>query len=258
MTTPVSTGPRTPGSAGPNSSTDEGSASLAVREMFDSIAPRYDLLNQLLSANACQRWWARVAKTFREILLQPDARILDLCCGTGSLTVELLRLRPPTADPILALDFSHAMLTCGRARFSPPAPAPRALAIEADAMHLPIADSSLDLITTAFGFRNLPNYDLALVEMHRALRPGGTFAILEANEPRSGLFSNLYRLYFHHVVPAIGSLFSSRDAYRYLPSSVARFPQPEELLARIRAAGFSDATWSPYTAGIAGLYTCRK
>jgi demethylmenaquinone methyltransferase/2-methoxy-6-polyprenyl-1,4-benzoquinol methylase len=246
------------GSTGPNASTDEASASLAVREMFDAIAPRYDLLNQLLSANACRRWWSRVAKTFRETLAQPDARIIDLCCGTGSLTVELLRRRPPAAPPILAIDFSHAMLTRGRARFASSPPAPAALAIEADAMHLPIADSSIDLITTAFGFRNLPNYDLALIEMHRVLRPGGTFAILEANEPRSGLLSALYRFYFHRVVPAIGSAFSSGDAYRYLPSSVARFPPPDELIPRIRAAGFAHASWTPYTAGIAGLYTCRK
>jgi demethylmenaquinone methyltransferase/2-methoxy-6-polyprenyl-1,4-benzoquinol methylase len=242
----------TPGSR-PVGSTDEASASVAVREMFDAIAPRYDLLNRILSANVAQRWWTRVAITFHDTLARPDARVLDLCCGTGSLTVELLRHRPPAATPILAVDFSHAMLTRGRERFSP-----RALAIEADAMHLPIADNSLDLITTAFGFRNLPNYDLALREMRRVLRPGGCFAILEANEPRSGMLSALYRFYFHRVVPRIGSLFSSRDAYRYLPSSVARFPQPSELLARIRAAGFSDAAWTPYTAGIAGLYTCRK
>jgi demethylmenaquinone methyltransferase / 2-methoxy-6-polyprenyl-1,4-benzoquinol methylase len=237
----------------PTGATDEATASAAVREMFDAIAPRYDLLNRILSANVAQRWWNRVAATFHDILARPDSRVLDLCCGTGSLTLALLNHRPTAATPILAVDFSHAMLTRGRARFSP-----RAVAIEADAMQLPIADSSLDLITTAFGFRNLPNYDLALREMHRVLRPGGSFAILEANEPRSGALSALYRFYFHRVVPRIGSLLSSRDAYRYLPSSVARFPQPEELLTRIRAAGFSHASWTPYTAGIAGLYTCSK
>jgi demethylmenaquinone methyltransferase/2-methoxy-6-polyprenyl-1,4-benzoquinol methylase len=199
-----------------------------------------------------QLWWRRTARKFRATLADPEACIVDLCCGTGSLTLELTKLRPPNATPLLALDFSHNMLALGARRF-----AAQAAAIEANAMELPLADDSVDLITTAFGFRNLPNYDAALREMHRVLRPGGVFAILEANEPR-GPLSGAYRLYFHRIVPWIGSLLSSRSAYSYLPASVGRFPQPHELLVRIRAAGFAQAEWTPYTFGIAGLYSCRK
>jgi demethylmenaquinone methyltransferase/2-methoxy-6-polyprenyl-1,4-benzoquinol methylase len=236
----------------PEGATDEAAAARAVQQMFDQIAPRYDLLNSVLSANVSQLWWHRTAHTFRSILSDPNACIVDLCCGTGSLTLELAKLRPTGATPILALDFSHNMLVLGARRFHA-----HAVAVEADAMQLPLADSSVDLITTAFGFRNLPNYDAALREMLRVLRPGATFAILEANEPR-GALSGAYRLYFHRVVPWIGSLLSSRSAYSYLPASVGRFPQPPELLARIRAAGFAEAQWTPYTFGIAGLYSCRK
>jgi demethylmenaquinone methyltransferase/2-methoxy-6-polyprenyl-1,4-benzoquinol methylase len=144
------------------------------------------------------------------------------------------------------------MLSRGRQRFSP-----RAIAIEANGMELPLADNSVDLATLAFGFRNLPNYDAALREIHRVLRPGALLGILEANEPR-GLLSGAYRLYFHRIVPWIGGLLSSGNAYAYLPSSVSKFPQPPELLDRIRAAGFSHASWTAYTFGIAGLYSCQK
>jgi demethylmenaquinone methyltransferase/2-methoxy-6-polyprenyl-1,4-benzoquinol methylase len=236
----------------PAGATDEASAAQAVQRMFDEIAPRYDLLNRVLSANVAQVWWRRTSRMFRQTLENPAACVVDLCCGTGSLTVELEKLRPAGAVPILALDFSHNMLAVGARRF-----APGAVPVEANAMELPLADNTVDLITTAFGFRNLPNYDAALREMHRVLRPGGTFAILEANEPR-GAMSSVYRLYFHRLVPWIGSLLSSRSAYAYLPASVGRFPQPSELLPRILAAGFADAQWTPYTFGIAGLYSCKK
>jgi demethylmenaquinone methyltransferase/2-methoxy-6-polyprenyl-1,4-benzoquinol methylase len=236
----------------PEGATDEATSAQSVRQMFDQIAPRYDLLNRILSANVAALWWARTARTFREILARPDACIVDLCCGTGSLTLALLKFRPANSAAILAIDFSHAMLAIGARRFTP-----GAVALEANAMELPLADNSVDLITTAFGFRNLPNYDAALREMRRVLRPGGVFAILEANEPR-GILSGVYRFYFFRVVPWIGSLLSSGSAYAYLPESVGRFPQPDELLARIHAAGFSRATWTPYTFGVAGLYSCEK
>jgi len=196
-------------------------------------------------------WWRRTARTFTEILRQPQTCVVDLCCGTGSLTIELEKLRPANSAPILAIDFSRAMLALGKPRFR------HALAIEANAMQLPLADNSVDLITTAFGFRNLPNYDAALRELHRILKPGATLAILEANEPR-GILSPPYRFYFHRVVPRIGSLLSSRSAYAYLPASVARFPAPPQLLAMAREAGFTTAEWTPYSFGIAGLYSCRK
>jgi len=241
----------TPGSR-PEGTTSEAAAAQAVQQMFNAIAPRYDLLNRILSANVAQLWWNRTARTYREILQQPEACIVDLCCGTGSLTLALEQQRPPNSAPILALDFSHAMLTRGRERFSP-----NAIAIEANGMELPLADNSVDLIAIAFGFRNLPNYDAALREIHRVLRPGATLGVLEANEPQ-GMLSVAYRLYFHHILPRIGALLSNGNAYAYLPSSVSKFPQPPELLQRIRAAGFSHASWTAYTFGITGLYSCQK
>lgn len=219
--------------------------------MFNSIAPRYDLLNRLLSANIAALWWRHTARTYRDILSMPESTIVDLCCGTGSLTMELERLRPNNAAPILAIDFSHAMLALAKPRFR------NALAIEADAMQLPLADNSVDLITTAFGFRNLPNYEAALRELHRVLKPGGVLAILEANEP-VGVFGKLYRVYFHRVLPRIGSLFSSGSAYAYLPASVARFPPPPRMLRMMQDAGFAAPEWTPYTFGVAGLYSGRK
>ena len=245
----MTTGARPLGTEG--GAADEATSSQAVKRMFDSIAPRYDLLNRVLSANIAPVWWQRTARAFADILRQPQACVVDLCCGTGSLTLELEKLRPADSAPVLAIDFSHAMLALGKPRFH------HALAIEANAMQLPLADNSVDLITTAFGFRNLPNYDAALRELHRVLKPGATLAILEANEP-DGFFAPFYRLYFHHVVPRIGSLLSSRSAYAYLPASVARFPSPPRLLAMARAAGFTVAAWAPYSFGIAGLYSCRK
>jgi demethylmenaquinone methyltransferase/2-methoxy-6-polyprenyl-1,4-benzoquinol methylase len=239
--------------ARPEGITEEAAAARAVQQMFNDIAPRYDLLNRILSANVAQLWWNRTARAYRDILQRPGSCIVDLCCGTGSLTLALDQQRPPTAAaPILALDFSHAMLSRGRERFSQ-----RAIAVEANGMELPLADNSVDLVTLAFGFRNLPNYDAALREIYRVLRPGGSLGILEANQPR-GLLSGAYRIYFHSIVPRIGGLLSSGNAYAYLPSSVSKFPQPPELLQRIRAAGFSSAGWTAYTFGIAGLYSCQK
>jgi demethylmenaquinone methyltransferase/2-methoxy-6-polyprenyl-1,4-benzoquinol methylase len=237
--------------ARPQGTADEAASAVAVRQMFNSIAPRYDLLNRLLSGNVAALWWRRAARTFREILAMPESCIVDLCCGTGSLTLELEKFRAEDGAPILAMDFSHAMLALATPRLR------KSIVIEADGMHLPLADGSVDLVTTAFGFRNLPNYDAALRELHRVLKPGGTLAILEANEP-TGFLAPLYRIYFHRILPRIGSLLSSGSAYAYLPASVRRFPAPPELLVRIRNAGFSHAEWTPYTFGIAGLYSCRK
>ena len=154
--------------AKPVGTTDEASAAAAVRDMFDGIAPRYDLLNHVLSLNVDRLWWWRTARRFRNVLGRPEAVILDLCCGTGDMTMALLRLRPAGGRPVVAADFSHQMLVRGAAKF-----AGKAIAIEADALHLPLADNSVDLITTAFGFRNLANYRAGLAEFHRVLRPGG-------------------------------------------------------------------------------------
>jgi demethylmenaquinone methyltransferase/2-methoxy-6-polyprenyl-1,4-benzoquinol methylase len=233
--------------------------------MFDTIAPTYDRANHLLSFSFDRLWWTRAARTLRPILARPEAVILDLCCGTGDMTLALHRHRPKpsltthnsqltTVSPILALDFSHNMLALALPKFS----GKNILPIEADALHLPLPENSIDLVTAAFGFRNLSNYPAGLAELHRVLRPGGQIAILEFNQP-TGLMGALYSLYFKHILPRIGGIIS-RDpaAYAYLPDSVARFPSPPRMIELIAAAGFTAPTWTSYTFGVAGLYRARK
>ena len=240
--------------ARPEGAANEGEAAAKVRAMFDAIAPRYDLLNHVLSLNIDRLWWWRTARRFRAVLEQPQARVLDLCCGTGDMTMALLRHRPSGALPLLAADFSHPMLQRGARKFG----GRGAVAIEADAMHLPLGDGSLDLLTTAFGFRNLRNYGAALVEFLRVLKPGGQLAILDFAEPK-GLLGSLYRFYFRQILPAIGSRLSGMTGpYAYLPASVGAFPPPPALLAQMRELGFTEVGWTRYSFGIAGLFVARK
>lgn len=236
--------------AQPAGASDEQSSAAAVRKMFDSIAPRYDLLNHVLSCNVDRLWWNRTARRFRKILAQPEASILDICCGTGDMTLALLRDRPQIAKVILAVDFSHAMLARGKEKFRNR----NVVAIEADALHLPVADNGLNLITTAFGFRNLANYEAGLREFHRALKSGGELGILDFSEP-GGVLGKLYAFYFRHILPAIGARVSGLgSAYSYLPISVHGFPSPPEMIALMQKSGFTEVSWTPYSFGIAGLY----
>jgi demethylmenaquinone methyltransferase/2-methoxy-6-polyprenyl-1,4-benzoquinol methylase len=236
---------------------DEVSAAQSVRAMFDSIAPRYDLLNHLLSANIDKLWWRAAARHFRSVLAKPDASILDICCGTGDMTVALLKLRPRDARPVLAADFAHAMLSRAPQKFTKFGPS-AAIPLEADALHLPIRSASLDLVVTAFGFRNLANYEAGLREFYRVLKPGGQLGILEFAEP-GGALGKAYGVYFHRVLPAIGRFVCGKDGpYAYLPESVGRFPSPRELLALISSCGFRDSSWKPYTLGVAGLYSASR
>ena len=245
--------------AKPVGAEDEASAAAAVRQMFNSIAPRYDLLNHVLSANVDRLWWRRTARRFRTVLANPDAAVLDICCGTGDMTMALLKYRPQNGRPILAADFARAMLARGARKFE----GRGAVALEADALHLPVRSASLDLIVSAFGFRNLANYDAGLREFHRVLKPGGQLGILDFSEP-GGLIGKAYAVYFRRVLPAIGRLISgpvSGDKpgpYHYLPSSVGNFPAPPAMLEMMRAAGYADCAWQPYTFGIAGLYTAVR
>jgi demethylmenaquinone methyltransferase/2-methoxy-6-polyprenyl-1,4-benzoquinol methylase len=237
--------------AAPKGATDPVSVSHAVREMFTSIAPSYDLLNHLLSANVDKLWWRRTARTMRHLLFQKEAQVLDLCCGTGDMAFAL---REQGNARIIGADFSHAMLELAAAKGGHS----HISWIEADALCLPFSDNTFDLITSAFGFRNLADYDAGLREIGRVLRPGGEFAILECGKP-TGLFGNLYDIYFKGIVPKIGTLISGvKGAYAYLPDSVERFPSPPQMMERIRAAGFSNASWTPYTFGIAGLFRGKK
>jgi demethylmenaquinone methyltransferase/2-methoxy-6-polyprenyl-1,4-benzoquinol methylase len=223
--------------------------------MFEGIASRYDLLNHVLSLNVDRYWWWRAAHRFKGVLARSEAVVIDICCGTGDMTLALLRHRQPGARPVLAADFAHRMLVRAAAKFGAlRSTSPRAIAIEADALSLPLADSSVDLITTAFGFRNLANYRAGLEEFHRVLRPGGELGILDFSEP-GGLLGKFYAFYFRRVLPAVGARISGDGgAYTYLPNSVHSFPPPQEMLGIMHAAGFREATWTPYTFGVAGLY----
>jgi demethylmenaquinone methyltransferase/2-methoxy-6-polyprenyl-1,4-benzoquinol methylase len=245
--------------AEPHGTHDEQSASRAVQSMFNEIAPRYDLLNHILSANVDRLWWRRTARIFRPVLQNPAATVLDMCCGTGDMTLALLRYRPAEGAPLLALDFAHAMLARARQKFAAlKIPRSQVRMIEADALHMPLADSSVNLITSAFGFRNLANYDAGLREMRRVLRPGGEIGILDFSEP-TGTVGGFYRFYFQKILPHIGRRISgSAGSYDYLPRSVERFPAPEEMQARMLSCGFTRVSWTPYTFGIAGLYRAVK
>jgi demethylmenaquinone methyltransferase/2-methoxy-6-polyprenyl-1,4-benzoquinol methylase len=236
--------------AAPAGAQDRESAAAAVREMFTSIAPRYDLLNHVLSFNIDRLWWWRTARKFDVILKRPEARVLDLCCGTGDMTFALLRRGGAASAQIVGADFSHAMLQ----RAAVKGRGTTLRWIEADALRLPFPDGHFNLVTSAFGFRNLADYDAGLREIARVLAPGGECAILDFGEP-GGLIGHGYRIYFKKVLPAIGTLISGvRGPYAYLPASVERFPAPDEMLNRMHQAGFREVSWTPYTFGVAGLY----
>ena len=205
----------------PEGAINEQDASRKVREMFTRIAPRYDLLNHLLSAQMDRRWRARAAKELRPILQNPQAMVLDLCCGTGDLAFSLAR---NASAKIVGADFSHTMLVRAKEKSASESGEKwRVPFFEADALRLPFADSSFHLVTTAFGFRNLANYRDGLLEILRVLKPGGTLDILEFTEPAPGLVGDAYRFYCQKVLPKIGGIVSGDSAaYAYLPKSVAR------------------------------------
>lgn len=240
----------------PAGSTDERSAATAVRKMFDEIAPRYDLLNHVLSLNIDRLWWRRAARAFAHILERENANVLDLCAGTGDLSVALhaVAAKLGGSPRICALDFSHPMLQHGLRKYTEK----RIQPIEADALRLPFASSSMDLVISAFGFRNLANYDSGLREIWRVLKPQGEGGILDFSEP-GGVLGKGYGFYFRRVLPKIGSLISGvRGPYEYLPASVQKFPSPQQMLARMKEAGFLEVSWTPYTFGIAGFFRGKK
>jgi demethylmenaquinone methyltransferase/2-methoxy-6-polyprenyl-1,4-benzoquinol methylase len=233
---------------------DPKAAAKAVEQMFSSIAPKYDLLNHVLSMNVDRLWWWRTARRFRAILEQRDNAVLDLCCGTGDMTFALYRQSRGRGASMTGADFSRAMLERARVK-SAGKPIDW---VEADALHMPFADANFNLVTSAFGFRNLADYDEGLREIARVLRPGGEIGILDFGEPK-GLIGKFYRFYFRSVLPRVGTMISGiKGPYAYLPASVARFPEPPEMLERMRAAGFREVSYTPYTFGIAGLYWGKK
>jgi demethylmenaquinone methyltransferase/2-methoxy-6-polyprenyl-1,4-benzoquinol methylase len=218
--------------------------------MFGRVAHRYDLANHLLSFNIDRYWRSRTVSEVRAILRHPQSRVLDLCCGTGDLLVALESARGARC---LGSDFCHPMLTAAGAKLHKSRL--RSDLFESDALRLPVRDASLDLVTVAFGFRNLVNYDAGLVEMRRVLRPGGMVAILEFSQPGNPAFAAFYSFYSRRILPVIGGAISgARDAYTYLPESVRRFPDAPELADRMRAAGFQDVRFIRMTFGIVALH----
>ena len=232
---------------------DEREAAAHVREMFGHIAPRYDLLNHLLSLDVDKLWRRRVAKRFRATLQNPAARVLDLCCGTGDLALAF-RGEAPRGAEIVGSDFVPEMLA--RARAKAAAAGLQVTFLEVDALALPFTDASFDLVSCSFGFRNLANYERGLVEIFRVLKPGGAVAILEFAEPPGKLFGTIYRFYFRRVLPLLGGIISGNaSAYMYLPSSVSKFPSPEALQAKFSQVGFVQTRFERWTGGIVTLHT---
>ena len=238
----------------PAGTDNERQASAWVRNMFGQIVPRYDLLNHLLSMNIDRYWRARTVSRVSHLLHQPDARVLDICCGTGDL---MLALQTRGRAQVFGSDFCHPMLVTARRK----AEQRRAHSplFEADALELPLADASFDLVTAAFGFRNLANYRRGLEELRRVLKPGGWLAILEFSTPPNALLARGYGFYSRAILPRVGGWLSgSKDAYTYLPESVRKFPDAEGLADQMRAAGFTNVRFDRMTAGIVALHVGER
>ena len=234
----------------PTGAQTEQEAAAWVRDMFGRVARRYDLANHLLSFNIDRYWRAHTVRKVRHILADPAARVLDICCGTGDLVLALERAR---RAPVLGSDFCHPMLVAAHAKIA--RTQARAPLFEADALRLPLADASLNLITVAFGFRNLANYEAGLREMRRLLRPGGMAAILEFSQPPNAAFAAFYNFYSRRILPVIGGALSGNpDAYRYLPESVRKFPSAGELADQMRRVGFRQVSYEFLTGGIVALH----
>ncbi len=220
-----------------------------VQRMFSDIAPRYDLLNRVLSMGI-DRYWRRVALARVGWERNPDGTFLDLCAGTLDVAAAL-SARRGFSGHVLGADFAEPMLRAGRAKLTGRPITP----VVADAQSLPVADGSLAGAIVAFGIRNVADLDACLREVHRALRPGARFVILEFSTPRVALVRAVYHAYFHHVLPRIGGLVSGhKTAYTYLPNSVKNFPETKRLAERMRAAGYADVQWTSLTFGIAACH----
>lgn len=221
--------------------------------MFDRIAPRYDLLNRLLSAGVDTRWRKRAVDVLG---LGPQARVLDLCTGTADLLIEALRRWPERRG--IGVDLSAAMLVRGATKLARGGWAPRAGLACGDGERLPLASGAFDGALVSFGIRNIGDPAAALHELLRVLRPGGRLVVLEFSMP-PGVLGPLYRFYFAQVLPRVGGLLSGDPgAYAYLPASVARFPAPETFAALMTTSGFARVEMTKLTGGVAYVYSGEK
>ena len=227
-----------------------------IAGMFDAIAPRYDLLNHLLSAGIDKRWRARA---IRSLQLTGRETLVDVATGTADVALEARRAGSAGAARVLGVDFAGAMLSLGRRKVLTAGEGDRIELVRGDAMRLPVASRSADAVTISFGIRNVQQPEVACQEMARVLRPGGRLAILEFGVPRIPGLSALYLWYFKQVLPRIGRLISGHTAaYSYLPASVGTFPPPDEFVTILRRSGFSEVRAVPLTLGIVYLYVGRK
>jgi demethylmenaquinone methyltransferase/2-methoxy-6-polyprenyl-1,4-benzoquinol methylase len=219
--------------------------------MFATIATRYDLLNHLLSGNTDKKWRRIVAKRVSEKLGSDPSQILDVACGTGDLSLTLFET---TGVRVVATDFCRPMLKIAAGKM----PGSIKL-VEADALSLPFLDQSFEAVTIAFGLRNFSNVEIGLKELFRVVKPQGWVAVLEFSKPPNALFNALFGFYFLRVLPLLGGIISgSKSAYSYLPNSVQRFPDQQELLRLMNEVGFSQVTYENLTGGIAALHLGRR
>ena len=222
-----------------------------IAGMFDAIAPRYDLLNRLLSAGIDQRWRTRAIRTLQ---LTGRETLIDVATGTADIA-----LAAGGAARVVGVDFAGAMLGLGQGKVRRAGEEGRITLVRGDALRLPIADATADAVTIAFGIRNVQRPEVGCAEMARVLRPGGRLAILEFGMPRVPGVRSMYEWYFSRVLPFIGRRISGHGgAYSYLPASVGSFPPPAEFVTVLRQAGFADVRAVPLTFGIVYLYTAVK
>jgi demethylmenaquinone methyltransferase / 2-methoxy-6-polyprenyl-1,4-benzoquinol methylase len=225
-----------------------------IAGMFDAIAPRYDLLNHVLSAGMDRGWRERAIDA---VELPEHARVLDLCTGTGDLALAAVARRPHAS--VVGVDFAAEMLRLGLAKVRRASVHDRIRLVRGDAARIPLGDATCDAATIGFGIRNVAEPERALVEIARVLKPGGRLAILEFGQPRIPGIRTLYAWYFRYMLPLVGRLISKhQSAYSYLPASVGTFPPPAEFARILAATGFSHVQAVPLTFGIVYLFVAQK
>ncbi len=226
----------------------------AVKEMFSGIATKYDFLNHFLSVNIDKRWRRKVSESLSDILQNPDAKVLDVACGTGDLSLELKTFGKAK---VVGTDFCRPMLEIAKdktEKLTESIPY-----IEADGLNLSFDDESFNAATIAFGLRNFSNWKNGLIELHRILKKDGKLVVLEFSSPIVPGFRQAFNFYFSHILPRIGGVVSgSRGAYEYLPDSVSKFPNQKKLAEMMRQIGFSDVKYKNLTGGIAAIHTGIK